>query len=128
MLLKVVEEAYSKLFGAPLDGSRIDQDQAFCLINGNHTAADLAQMTAEECARLIADSPSLVNRHARNLAEIFDSSSASETGAALPLISAGDSLAPPLHSILTVSVDINQHDRMAYLGSPVESLASGQTE
>lgn len=71
MPLKVVKEAYSKLFGAPLDGSRIDQDQAFCLTNGNHTAADLAQMTAEECARLIADSPSLVYRHARNLAEIF---------------------------------------------------------
>jgi hypothetical protein len=71
MPVKAVEEAYAKLFGAPLDGSRIDQDQAFCLTNGNRTAADLAQMTAEERARLIADSYSLVDRHARSLAEIF---------------------------------------------------------
>jgi hypothetical protein len=49
-------------------------------------------------------------------------------GAALPLIPAVVSTAPPLHSILTVSVASNEQGRLAYLGGPVESLASVPTE
>ena len=71
MPIKAVEEAYSRLFGAPLDGYQIDQDQAYCLTNGRLTARDLAQMAKEDRARLIADSNSLVYGHARSLAEIF---------------------------------------------------------
>jgi hypothetical protein len=47
-------------------------------------------------------------------------------GTALPLMSADDSVAPPLHAILTVSVTADQNGRLAYLGGPIESLASGQ--
>ena len=49
-------------------------------------------------------------------------------GAALPLIPAMVSTASPLHSILTVSVASNELGRLAYLGGPVESLASVPTE
>jgi hypothetical protein len=49
-------------------------------------------------------------------------------GAALPLIAAADPTAPPLHSILTVSLASNEQGRLAYLGGPVESLASVPSE
>jgi hypothetical protein len=49
-------------------------------------------------------------------------------GAALPLIPAADPTAPPLHSILTVSVASNEQGRLAYLGGPVESFASVPNE
>ena len=45
-------------------------------------------------------------------------------GAALPLIPAAGPTAPPLHSILTGSLASNEGGRFAYLGGPVESLAS----
>ena len=45
-------------------------------------------------------------------------------GAVLPLITESDPIAPLLHSILLVSVTSNEHGRLAYLGGPVESLAS----
>ena len=45
-------------------------------------------------------------------------------GAALPLISAVDPSVVPLHSILTGSLASNEQGRFAYLGGPVESLAS----
>ena len=46
-------------------------------------------------------------------------------GAALPLVPA---TAAPLHSILTVSLASNEGGRLAYLGGPVESLASVPSE
>jgi hypothetical protein len=49
-------------------------------------------------------------------------------GAPLPLIAAGDPAAAPLHSILTVSLASNEQGRLAYLGGPVESLASVPSE
>jgi hypothetical protein len=45
-------------------------------------------------------------------------------GAVLPLIAASNPMAPPLHSILIVSVAGNEHGRLAYLGGPVVSFAS----
>jgi hypothetical protein len=44
--------------------------------------------------------------------------------ALLPLLSASTSPVEPLHSILTVSVANNEHGRLAYLGGPIESLAT----
>ena len=49
-------------------------------------------------------------------------------GAALPLIPGVDPAQAPLHSILTVSVACNEQGRLAYLGGPVESLASVPNE
>ena len=49
-------------------------------------------------------------------------------GAALPLIPGVDPAQAPLHSILTVSVASNEQGRLAYLGGPVESLASVPNE
>lgn len=40
------------------------------------------------------------------------------------LLFASTSSAEPLHSILVVSVASNEHGRLAYLGGPIESLAS----
>jgi len=53
-----------------------------------------------------------------------DFGSSVTVGAAVPLIPAADPTAPPLHSILTVSVASNDQGRLAYLGGPVESFAS----
>jgi hypothetical protein len=53
----------------------------------------------------------------------------SVTGEApLPLIAGLDPGAPPLHSILSVSLASNEQGRLAYLGGPVESLASVPSE
>ena len=49
-------------------------------------------------------------------------------GAALPLIPAVDPTAPPLHSILTVSIASNEQGRLAYLGGPIESFANVPSE
>jgi hypothetical protein len=46
----------------------------------------------------------------------------------LPLIAGLDPTAPPLHSILSVSLASNEEGRLAYLGGPVESLASVPSE
>jgi hypothetical protein len=49
-------------------------------------------------------------------------------GAVLPLIAESDRMTPPLHSIMVVSAAGNEHGRLAYLGGPVESLASVPSE
>jgi hypothetical protein len=49
-------------------------------------------------------------------------------GAVLPLIPEPDPIAPPLHSILNVSVTSNEHGRLAYLGGPIVSFASVPSE
>jgi len=46
------------------------------------------------------------------------------SGPALPLLFVSTSLMEPLHSVLLVSVASNEHGRLAYLGGPIESLAS----
>jgi hypothetical protein len=53
-----------------------------------------------------------------------ESGTANLSGPALPLLSASTSSVEPLHSVLVVSVASNEHGRLAYLGGPIESLAS----
>ena len=53
-----------------------------------------------------------------------ESGTANLSESALPLLSASTSSVEPLHSILVVSVASNEHGRLAYLGGPIESLAS----
>jgi Zn-dependent peptidase ImmA (M78 family) len=68
---KAVEDAFSRLFGAPVEGSRIDDGQAYCLTGAQMTARQLMQMTREARARLVADALSMTFGQARSLAEIF---------------------------------------------------------
>ncbi len=51
-----------------------------------------------------------------------------EPATPVPLLSDADSPLPPLHSIVAASVAYNKYGRLAYLGSPIESIASGQTQ
>jgi hypothetical protein len=53
-----------------------------------------------------------------------ESGTANLSGSALPLLSALTSSVEPLHSVLVVSVASNEQGRLAYLGGPIESLAS----
>jgi hypothetical protein len=56
------------------------------------------------------------------------SMSLDEPATPFPLLSDADLPLPPLHSIIAASVAYNRYGRLAYLGSPIESIASGQTE
>jgi hypothetical protein len=53
-----------------------------------------------------------------------ESGTANLSESALPLLSASTLSVEPLHSVLVVSVASNEHGRLAYLGGPIESLAS----
>ena len=53
-----------------------------------------------------------------------ESGSTDPSRPALPLLSVSNSPVDALHSILVVSVASNEHGRLAYLGGPIESLAS----
>jgi hypothetical protein len=53
-----------------------------------------------------------------------ESGTANLSESALPVLSASTPSVEPLHSILVVSVASNEHGRLAYLGGPIESLAS----
>jgi hypothetical protein len=53
-----------------------------------------------------------------------ESGTVNPSGPALPLLSVSNSPVDALHSILVVSVASNEHGRLAYLGGPIESLAS----
>jgi hypothetical protein len=53
-----------------------------------------------------------------------ESGTANLSESALPLLSASTSSVELLHSVLVVSVASNEHGRLAYLGGPIESLAS----
>jgi hypothetical protein len=53
-----------------------------------------------------------------------ESGTANLSESALPLLSVLTSSVGPLHSVLVVSVASNEHGRLAYLGGPIESLAS----
>jgi len=53
-----------------------------------------------------------------------ESGAVNPSGSALPLLFVSTSPVEALHSILVVSVPSNEHGRLAYLGGPIESLAS----
>lgn len=72
---KALEDAFSSLFGLPVDGNRIDEGQAFCLMGEKMTASELMRLAPIDRAKLIAEACSLTSKHNRSLADIFNVSS-----------------------------------------------------
>jgi IrrE N-terminal-like domain len=68
---KAIEETFSRLFGAPVDGNRIDDNQAFCLTGEKVSAWQMMKLTRDDRAKLIAEAISLTFKQPRSLSEIF---------------------------------------------------------
>jgi Zn-dependent peptidase ImmA (M78 family) len=71
----LVETVFTRLFGAPIDSSRIDENEAFRITSGKIPASALRKMSVRDLSKFVASNSSLTFKSDRPLAEIFQVSS-----------------------------------------------------
>jgi len=127
-----LDSAGTVVVGATCSGSpaivmvRRSQVTVLAIVTNDHNGfRDLSVPTLLETGTVLFGG-SKTNESGLYSAHLYFGSSVAAT--VRPLISATDSSVPLLHSILAVSVAGNEGGRLAYLGGPVESLASVPVE
>jgi len=83
---KLVCQLFSRLFGGPVDGESMTDDEAYLLTEGTKYARSLSVVAPFDRAKLVAENPSLVTKEYRNLAQVFGVSS---TAIAIQLLDLG---------------------------------------
>jgi hypothetical protein len=72
---KLVVHFYERMFGSPIDGASLTEDQAYAVLGENGIVSVIAQLSALDLAKLVAERTSLVFEQPRALTEIFGVSS-----------------------------------------------------
>jgi len=72
---KLVVHYFDRMFGSPIDGDDMTEDQAYVVLGENGILSMIAKLSALDLAKLVAERTSLVFGQPRTLAEIFGVSS-----------------------------------------------------
>jgi Zn-dependent peptidase ImmA (M78 family) len=72
---KLVVDFYERMFGSPIEGANLNENQAYAVLGENGILSVIAKLSALDLAKLVAERTSLVFEQPRALTEIFGVSS-----------------------------------------------------
>lgn len=72
---KIVTDKYERMFGIPIDGAKLTENQAYAVLGEKGILSVIANLSALDLAKLVAEAISLVYGEPRTLSEVFGVSS-----------------------------------------------------